>query len=329
MKKKNLPELHLGTISLPSDTITKCINILAKRGAGKSYLAGVLEEELAKGDYPFVVIDPMGAHWGLREIYPIPIFGGEHCDIEIDLNDGKKIADLVVDLKKSVIVDISNWDQDEQRIFVADFVNEIYFKNRRPLHVIIEETDVFAPQTGGGKEGKLSFKAIDNLVRRGRGRGIGVTSITQRASILHKNILSQADLNIILNMQANRDLESVKELLDDDGIDSKGRREIMRKIKQFGKGQAMFYSPQWLQLTEPHHIRRRESHHAGAEPGYGEKPIKIKMKRIKKDKYIEYLNREATNVDLAKSKAEIKSQGIMIGVGIVGAILLIAGFGFI
>ena len=55
---KQLPELHLGTINLPPDTITKCINILAKRGAGKSYLAGVLEEELAKNDYPFVIIDP-------------------------------------------------------------------------------------------------------------------------------------------------------------------------------------------------------------------------------------------------------------------------------
>ena len=103
----------------------------------------------------------------------------------------------------------------------------------------------------------------------------------------------------------------------------------MNRIKRFGKGQAMFYSPQWLQLTEPHHIRRRESHHAGAEPGYGEKPIKIKMKRIKITKYIEFLNREATNVDFEKSKAEVKSQGIMIVVGLIGAVLLIMGVGFI
>ena len=326
---KQLPELHLGTINLPPDTITKCINILAKRGAGKSYLAGVLEEELAKNDYPFVIIDPMGAHWGLRELYPIPIFGGDHGDVDIEVQDGPRLANLIVDLKKSILIDVSHWDQDTQREFVTEFVNELYQKNRKPLHVIIEETDVFAPQTGGGKEGKASFKAIENLVRRGRGRGIGVTSITQRASILHKNILSQADLNIILNMQANRDLESVKELLDDDGIDSKGRKEIMNKIKRFGKGQAMFYSPQWLKLTEPHHIRRRETHHAGSEPPLDGKVPKVKLKRLKKDKYIDYLNRDIKNADLEKEKQNFKTETVFVILGLFGAALLIGTFGFL
>ena len=134
---KQLPELHLGTINLPPDTITKCINILAKRGAGKSYLAGVLEEELAKNDYPFVIIDPMGAHWGLRELYPIPIFGGDHGDVDIEVQDGPRLANLIVDLKKSILIDVSHWDQDTQREFVTEFVYELYQKNRKPLHVII------------------------------------------------------------------------------------------------------------------------------------------------------------------------------------------------
>ena len=324
MTKQELAELHLGTITLPPDTITKCINILAKRGAGKSYLAGVLEEELAKADYPFVIIDPMGAHWGLRERYPVPIFGGDHGDIQIDVDDGPILAKMIVELNTQALLDISLWDQDTQREFVAEFVNELYQLNRTPRHIIIEETDVFAPQTGGGPEGKKSFKAIDNLVRRGRGRGIGVTSITQRASILHKNILSQADLNIILNMQATRDLEAVGELLDDDGIDSKGKKEITSKIKKFGKGQAMFYSPQWLQVTAPHHIRRRESHHAGAEPKYGEEPPKIKMQDINKEIFVDWLNEAMGPVEEVEKKS-YTYQLVCIGVAVIGALLIIAG----
>ncbi len=47
--------------------IKKHIAILAKTGAGKSYLAGVLLEEFAENDVPVVVIDPHGEYSTLRK----------------------------------------------------------------------------------------------------------------------------------------------------------------------------------------------------------------------------------------------------------------------
>ena len=310
MTAQVLQELDLGSIAIPGKFITKCCSILAKRGSGKTYLAGVLEEELAKAEYPFVVIDPMGAHWGIRELYPVVIFGGPHADIEIDPGMGEVIAEAVVKLKITCLIDMVEWDQDVSREFVASFFNKLYQLNSTPRHVIVEEADIFAPQSGGSGATKLAFKALDNLVRRGRGKGIGVTTITQRPAIIHKNIISQADVSIILNLQANRDLQAVVEMLDDDGFDSTQRKEILSKIKRFTQGQALIYSPQWLKLTEPIRIRKRETFHAGAEPEFGEAPPKVKLVSVarKKRKIIEFLNVLAgpkEGIELEEIKPEV------------------------
>ncbi|UCC91374.1 MAG: DUF87 domain-containing protein, partial [Candidatus Aenigmatarchaeota archaeon] len=54
----NLPLKHL---------ITKHVAILAKTGTGKSYVAGVLLEELAEKGTPVVIIDPHGEYRTLTE----------------------------------------------------------------------------------------------------------------------------------------------------------------------------------------------------------------------------------------------------------------------
>jgi len=53
-------------INLPvKQLVTKHVSILAKTGAGKSYIAGVLLEELAEKNIPVVVIDPHGEYSSL------------------------------------------------------------------------------------------------------------------------------------------------------------------------------------------------------------------------------------------------------------------------
>lgn len=52
--------------ALPADFITQTAGILAVRGSGKTNLAAVIAEEMAAARLPFVVVDPVGAWWGLR-----------------------------------------------------------------------------------------------------------------------------------------------------------------------------------------------------------------------------------------------------------------------
>src|SRR3954453_6593143 len=77
--------------------------LLAKKGAGKTYTGRVMAEEFWKARVPFVVLDPMGAWWGLRsgadgsgDGLPIAIFGGERGDAPLERKGGALMADLVV-----------------------------------------------------------------------------------------------------------------------------------------------------------------------------------------------------------------------------------------
>ena len=56
---------------------------------------------------------------------------------------------------------------------------------------------------------------------------------------------------------------------------------------------------------------------------------KVKLKRLKKDKYIDYLNRDIKNADLEKEKQNFKTETVFVILGLFGAALLIGTFGFL
>jgi hypothetical protein len=75
---------------LPVEAVTETFAILAKRGAGKTYTAAVLVEEMMGAGLPVVIVDPVGVWWGLRssadgttEGLPVVIFGGDHADLPL------------------------------------------------------------------------------------------------------------------------------------------------------------------------------------------------------------------------------------------------------
>lgn len=49
-------------LETPLELSTQVIAVLGKRGSGKTYFAGVLEEEPHGNGAPLIVPDPMGAH---------------------------------------------------------------------------------------------------------------------------------------------------------------------------------------------------------------------------------------------------------------------------
>src|SRR5437870_736353 len=91
-------------LELPVEVVTETLAILAKRGAGKTYTASVLVEEMLEARLQVVVVDPIGAWYGLRSSadgkgpgYPIAIIGGDHGDVPLEAAGGHVVADLVVD----------------------------------------------------------------------------------------------------------------------------------------------------------------------------------------------------------------------------------------
>lgn len=258
---------------LPVNLFNKRLALLAMQGAGKTYTAGVIEEEMLdylvaheNSNAKLIIMDPVGSHWGIREKFPIHIVGGDHGDIDIDPEEGHRFAEMSNQFNLPILFDLSKLGQEDAIQFVTDFSEKIYELTTTPTHIIYEEADMFAPQRPTSSKHKLSLAALDSIVRRGRGRGLGCTLITQRPAVLSKNVLTQVDASIILNITGETDLKTIREYLDSAGLNKKEIDGYVEKIMKFGRGHALLFSPSWLKEIKEIVIRKRISFHSGAEP---------------------------------------------------------------
>lgn len=206
------------SFSLSLDFVTSTQAILAKKGSGKSYTASVQAEELLELGQQVVVVDPTGAWFGLRSSadgsssgYPIAVIGGEHADAPLEPTAGEVIAEAITTEHFSAIIDLTNLRKGESLRFMAAFLETLYRKNRDALHLFIDEADVVAPQKALGIDEGRVLGATEDVVRRGRRRGIGCTLITQRPQVLNKNVLSQVDMLTALRMNHPKDLGAIDE----------------------------------------------------------------------------------------------------------------------
>ncbi|MGH7510904.1 MAG: ATP-binding protein [Gemmatimonadales bacterium] len=263
-------------LTLPRDAITQTFGILAKRGVGKTYTSAVITEEMLKTNLPVCVVDPVGVWWGLRasadgksEGLPIVVMGGEHGDIPLDLAGGSTIADLIVDERISVVLDLSLFRKGEQTRFMTDFAERLYHRNREPLHLVLDEADAFAPQKPMKGQERL-LGAIEDLVRRGRARGLGITLVTQRAAVINKDVLTQCEVLVALRTIAPQDRAAVDAWIQVHGTKEQ-REEMMASLPSLPIGTAWFWSPGWLDIFKRVKIRQRETFDSSRTPKLGEK----------------------------------------------------------
>jgi len=264
-------------VTLPPDVLTHTMAILAKKGAGKTYTAGVIEEEFAKAGLPFVVLDPVGVHYGIRSnrngkrsAYSVVVFGGEHGDIPIERKMGAVVAQAVVEENISCIVDLTELSKTAWREFVRDFCRELYRSNRSPRHVFIEEATEFVPQTRR-PELQEAYEAVERLVRMGRNRGIGCTLISQRSAQVAKDVLTQLDVLIALRTVGPQDRKALLDIFEDvlEADQLPYLEEFKATIARLPDGTAWVWSPEFMRCFTQVRVRERETYHAGATPTFG------------------------------------------------------------
>jgi len=255
-------------LELPLDAITQTFGILAVRGAGKSNLAAVMAEEMHRARLPFVVVDPVGSWWGLRSSedgerpgLEIPIFGGRHGDVPLERTGGQVLADLIVDDRVSCVIDISEFSEGDKTRFLIDFAERLYRRNTEPLHLFLEEADDYAPQRPMREQARL-LRAWENVVRRGRARGLGITMITQRSAALNKNVLTQIETLFVLRTTSPQDRKAIEAWVEYHGQ----KREILESLPHLKAGEAWVWSPQWLGTLKQIQINRRSTFDSAATP---------------------------------------------------------------
>ncbi|WP_456645203.1 hypothetical protein [Bradyrhizobium sp. Lot33] len=134
-------------------------------GSGKTYNAGSCVERLLAAKARCVVIDPLGIWWGLRlkadgnsaSAFDIPIFGGAHGDLTLTEHAGALIGETVAGMVESCILDLSQiGTKAGERRFMLAFLTALYRGTNSPVHLIIDEADMWAPQRLLDKDGEAA-----------------------------------------------------------------------------------------------------------------------------------------------------------------------------
>lgn len=295
-------------LSLPLDAVTQTFGILARKGAGKTYTASVFAEELIGAGLPVVILDPLGAFWGLRASadgekpgLPVTILGGEHGDVPLESGAGKVIADLVVEQPGAYILDLSAFESNAaQDRFVTDFAERLYrlkASHRDPLHLIVDEADSFAPQRPGSNQLRM-LGAFEAIVRRGRIRGLGVTLITQRPAVLNKNVLTQIECLIVLQITGPQDRRAIDEWVAGNGTKEE-RDELVASLAGLQTGEAWFWSPAWLRVFTQARVRTRQTFDSSRTPEPGET---LEPKRMAPVDLERLKHRMSTAIEKAKAE---------------------------
>ena len=255
--------------ALPADAVTQTFGILAMRGAGKTNTARRLAEQMFEAFLPFVAVDPVGSWWGLRSAgdgksagLPIPIFGGRHGDVPLERTAGAMIADLVAEKRLSCVLDLSDLDSEgAKKTFLLDFATRLYKENTHPLHLFLEEADDYIPQKPMRDEAHL-LRAWENIVRRGRARGLGMTMITQRSASINKNVLTQVETLIAMRVTSPQDRKAIGAWVEYHGQSD----EILESLSGLANGEAWVWSPHWLGSVTRVLFERSATFDSGATP---------------------------------------------------------------
>ncbi|MHC1627629.1 MAG: helicase HerA domain-containing protein, partial [Candidatus Nezhaarchaeales archaeon] len=232
-------------LSIHDHIISQPLAEVGIRNSGKSYQAGKICEELCEAKQPFIVIDPEGEYWTLRQRYPVIIAAvgkpvgrpkGYKADLIVTEETALVLARRVAERGYSLVLDLRNATMAESYEVLGKFLEALYeaeAEYNRPLVVIMEEAHVLVPEVGRVRLPGIK-KAQDRVIywtyeiaARGRHRGLGYICIARRAAEVAKAILSQCPNRIIFKLVDPTDLAWLRE----SGL-SKEEIEVVKRLPQ-------------------------------------------------------------------------------------------------
>lgn len=169
--------------------------VQANSGGGKSWaLRRLLEQTF--GHVQHLVIDPEGEFASLREKYDYVLAAREGGDTVADPRFAKLLAERLLELGVSAVIDIYELKAHERVRFVKLFLDALVNAPKRLYHpalVVLDEAHVYCPQTGSAESGP----SVIDLCTRGRKRGYCAVLATQRLAKLHKDAAAECNNKLI------------------------------------------------------------------------------------------------------------------------------------
>lgn len=174
-------------VDVPTLIRTRAL-IQADSGGGKSYLLRSLLEQTA-GVMPQVIFDLEGEFSSLRHPLPdgtrlpyivVSATEGEG-DVPADPAMAGALCRAIAEARASVVLDLYDLDEGDQRRFARDFLSELLSLPRalyEPRAVVVDEAERLAPQSGSSE----ATAALASLSKRGRKRRLMAVFAIQRLS---------------------------------------------------------------------------------------------------------------------------------------------------
>jgi hypothetical protein len=235
---------------LPVSALDERLAVVGTSGSGKTYATKGLVERLMQAGARICVVDPLGVWWGLRLAadgttparFPVVVFGGRHADIPLTVDMGTGLGRLVGTHALGCVVDVSDLGSAAaRRTFMTAFTEALYDSNTEPLHLVLDEADLWAPQRVQ-IDGYDLLGRVEEIVRRGRVRGFVPWLITQRPAVLHKDVLSQADILLSMKLTSSQDRAAVGRWIEGQADQAEGRR-ILAALPRLGRGEGWVWAP--------------------------------------------------------------------------------------
>lgn len=227
-------------------------------GAGKSYLIRRILEQ-THGKVQHLVIDPEGEFSTLREKFDYVYAAPQGGDTAADPRTAALLAERLLDVGASAILDIFELDLDARRLFVRRFVEAIVDAPKtlwHPALVVIDELHDFCPQDGEAE----SAAAVKSLASKGRKRGFSLIAATQRISKLHKDVA--AECNNKLTGRTGLDVD-VKRAAEDLGMTKADATLALRALDP-EKGEWYAYGPAICASVQRVHVGPVQTKHPKA-----------------------------------------------------------------
>jgi len=216
-------------LSVQDHLISQPLAEVGIRNSGKSYTAGRICEDLCEVKQSFIVVDPEGEYWTLKERYPVIVAAvgrpvgrpkGYKADLIVTSENASLLAKRVVEKGYSLVLDLRNATLAESYAALANFLESLYQaegQHNRPFVLIMEEAHVLVPEVGRVRlkeirdaQNKVIYWTWE-IAARGRHRGLGYVCIARRAAEVAKAVLSQCPTRIIFKLVDPADLAWLRE----------------------------------------------------------------------------------------------------------------------
>ena len=231
--------MHLDPFALVENNL----GIFGSSGSGKSWLAGLLAEEMLHQKYQICIIDPEGEYRGLGISPNTMLLGGPDRLLPPVLD----VLDICEWYPVSLVMDLSMYSTDERTGYVANFLQAmrgLRGRRGRPNCILVDEIQSFCPPEGG----KLTDLFLE-VLQQG---GFGV--ISYRTSQIAPALLAVLDHFLITRIHLKDELVALQPHLSRFN-DSEA---VLQQLQSLPIGQASLYlNPTRLSLTSANPIRFR------------------------------------------------------------------------